>query len=364
MEKTFKTLITQKIEDSLHNHFGLDNYDEEICGKLKIGIKEKYLEIFKKIIHYKSTLKSSPPILKYVDDLQFIWDHLEPRDRNLLVDVVAYRSLGHKKVKLPVNTPSYWDTKEKVESLKYGNDTIDPHFRHFILHRFDLRSIGYTVELYSIAALIVAGFISEQYAYKMNDQYILQAEKGDVVLDVGACWGDTSLYFAHKVGETGKVFSFEFIPGNLKIYKTNMQLNPHLKDRIELVKHPVSDISDKKVYFQDKGPQSVISYDPFEAQTGNTTTITVDDFVDRYNISKVDFIKMDIEGSEPLALKGALNTIKKYRPKLAICIYHSHEDFVNIPKWLIKLNLGYKILLGHHSIYASETVIYANPGNR
>ena len=165
------------------------------------------------------------------------------------MDVVAYRSLGYKKVKLPLNTPSYWNAIAKVKSLRRGDDTIDPHFRHFVLHRFDLRSIGYNVELYSVAGLVVAGFITEQYAYKVNDKYILQAEKGDVVLDLGACWGDTSLYFADKVGETGKVFSFEFIPGNLKIYNINMQLNPHLKNRIELVEHPISDESDIKVYY-------------------------------------------------------------------------------------------------------------------
>ena len=57
-------------------------------------------------------------------------------------------------------------------------------------------------------------------------------------------------------------------------------------------------------------------------------------------------------------------TIKKHRPKLAIAIYHSLDDFVNIPKWLIGLDLGYKFYLGHYTIHAEETVLFAAPDRR
>ena len=140
-----------------------------------------------------------------------------------------------------------------------------------------------------------------------------------------------------------------------------MQLNAHYNNRIQLIENPVTDTTGQKVYYQDFGPGSTISTTPFTNQTGSTTTISIDDFVDSYNISKVDFIKMDIEGAEPAALRGAVNTIKKYRPKLAIAIYHGMEDFVNIPTWLKDLNLGYDFYLGHHTIHAEETIIYANP---
>jgi hypothetical protein len=74
---------------------------------------------------------------------------------------------------------------------------------------------------------------------------------------------------------------------------------------------------------------------------------------------KITFIKMDIEGAEYNAILGAHNTITKYRPKLAISIYHKPEDIWEIPSLILKMNPEYKLYLGHYSIAAAETVLYA-----
>ncbi len=81
--------------------------------------------------------------------------------------------------------------------------------------------IGYDIKLYFSDLGIVIDFILEQYTYKLGGKNIVQPEKGDVILDVGGCWGDTALYFASKVGENGKVYSFEFIPDNIKLFNIN-----------------------------------------------------------------------------------------------------------------------------------------------
>jgi FkbM family methyltransferase len=180
-----------------------------------------------------------------------------------------------------------------------------------------------------------------------------------VVLDIGACWGDSALYFACKTGEYGKVYSFEFIPDNIKLFTLNISLNPNLMRLIELIQQPVSNKSGDKIYFSDNGPGSKIEYEPFIGQSGQATTISIDDFVSNNTIDKVDFIKMDIEGAEPVALDGAIETIKRFKPKLAIAIYHSMDDFVNIPAWIINLNLGYKLYIGHYTIHSEETIIFA-----
>jgi hypothetical protein len=102
-----------------------------------------------------------------------------------------------------------------------------------------------------------------------------------------------------------------------------------------------------------------VLFEPFDDQTGTAITISIDDFVSANGITKVDFIKMDIEGAELKALKGAKQTIKKFKPKLAIAIYHSMEDFVTIPNWILNLNLDYNIFIGHYTIHSEETICFA-----
>ena len=73
------------------------------------------------------------------------------------------------------------------------------------------------------------------------------------------------------------------------------------------------------------------------------------------------FLKMDIEGGEFDALQGALETLKKYRPLLAISIYHRIDDYIRIP-YFLKNNLeGYRFFIRHHSRLADETVLYCSP---
>jgi len=71
------------------------------------------------------------------------------------------------------------------------------------------------------------------------------------------------------------------------------------------------------------------------------------------------YIKMDIEGSELRALEGAEKTIKAYKSKLAICVYHKPEDIIDIPLKILEINPNYKFYLRHYSYVETETVLYA-----
>ena len=85
--------------------------------------------------------------------------------------------------------------------------------------------------------------------------------------------------------------------------------------------------------------------------------MSVDETVDPAD--KITMIKMDIEGSELEALKGAKKTIQRDKPKLAICIYHKPEDMADIPLYIKELVPEYKLYIRHHSNFATETVLYA-----
>lgn len=364
----FKRALEEKLIQSRYNNYGVDNYDEYRFGEFpkeaafNSGPLFKTKILVKKIVGYKKTRFLSNYkdfLLKYEEGLQKIYEQIESNDKRLLVDIIAFRLLGYKKVKLPRNNKEYWDSIEISNSLVDRNDTYDPHFLHFILHRCDLNKIGYDLQLYFSGLGIAIDYIFEQYAYKSGGKTIVTVSNGDIVLDLGACWGDTALYFVSKTGKNGKVYSFEFLPDNIKVFNLNISFNPNLIKQIELIQRPVSNKSGDKIFFSDNGPASRIEFEPFDGQTGTATTISIDDFVRNNKIEKVDFIKMDIEGSEPVALKGAIETIIRFKPKLAIAIYHSMDDFVNIPDWIMKLKLGYKLYLGHYTIHSEETILFA-----
>jgi hypothetical protein len=68
---------------------------------------------------------------------------------------------------------------------------------------------------------------------------------------------------------------------------------------------------------------------------------------------------MDIEGAELDTLKGAEQLIKKYKPKLAVCVYHKFEDLYVIPQYLHSIVPAYKFVLRQHDCSLYETVLYA-----
>ena len=121
---------------------------------------------------------------------------------------------------------------------------------------------------------------------------------------------------------------------------------------ITLVPYGLWDSKDELGFTQGENATAKISSEA-------TNKIKVDSIDNICSDEKVTFIKMDIEGSEQKALQGAARVIKRDKPKLAICIYHSPEDLYEIPFWIKSIVPEYKLYIRHHSDTASETVVYA-----
>lgn len=91
---------------------------------------------------------------------------------------------------------------------------------------------------------------------------------------------------------------------------------------------------------------------------------TIDKTVESNEI--ITFIKMDIEGSEFNALKGATKTIKRCNPKLAISGYHRKDDLIQIPQFIKSIqlddsNIQYKFYLRQYTRFNCDFVLYAIP---
>lgn len=295
----------------------------------------------------------------HADDLDWLYARLEDSEsKSILLQVLAYRALGHEKVKLPLNNPDYWSALQRLERLAQGTESIDLHFLHFRAYRLPLSDLGYPIELFLTPGGTLNTFVLQQYRCRTDDGAI-EAQSGDIVIDAGGCYGDTALYFAHKTGGEGRVYSFEFLPENISIFERNMALNPSLADRITLVRAPLWSTTGQALFVEGEGPGTRVSQQAEAPQSRSVETLSIDDLVHRESIRRVDFIKMDIEGAELDSLKGAETTLKACRPRLAISVYHRLSDFWTIPQYLDQLDLGYRFWMRHFTIHQEETVLFA-----
>jgi len=294
---------------------------------------------------------------------EFLYNLLadEP-SRALLVKLIAYRILGHRKVKLPRNTPSYWRDIEEINKFRTAAEPLPIKFMDARLAVYDLRPLGYDISCHATPPGLACAVVQKQYEYHRGTVHC-KPQAGDVVIDAGGCWGETCLYFAHEAGPDGAVVAFEFIPSNLAVLKRNRELNPHLARNYHVVEHPVWSTAGLKLYYVDWGPGSRVTEDinKYHSWEGIAETVTIDGTLKSLGLDRVDFIKMDIEGAELDALKGAEASIRKHRPKLAISLYHKPDDFDSIPRYLAGLDLGYRFYLDHHTIYQNETVLFGVP---
>lgn len=280
---------------------------------------------------------------------------IDKYSKKKFIELMLARMIGYEYVKLVLNNNVYWNIREKIKNLIEGNDIIN--YGIWKLNFFNLNKVNIPLKLFSITLDIMCTFFLEQYCYK--HEQLIDVEDGDYVIDAGGCWGDNALCFANKVGTKGKVFSFEFVPNNVKIMDKNITLNPHLSKIIEIIRNPIWNISDFDLYFIDKGPSSFITDKDMKKVVNKVKSITIDDFVKKNSISKIDFIKIDIEGAELKALIGAKRVLSEFKPKLAISVYHSYKDIYKIPNFLSSLNLDYNFYFDHFTTYSEESILFA-----
>lgn len=192
--------------------------------------------------------------------------------------------------------------------------------------------------------------ISDQYYFRRGSTYI-GPEQGDVVLDCGACLGDTAIKMAAHVGPSGHVYSFDPMPTQVAIARDVAARNG-MSQIIDTRCCGVSNVNRSATKEQD-------GFGPGRPLELTDATITIDDFC--RDLPRVNYIKMDIEGSETDALTGAHETIARFRPKLAICLYHNPADLWSIPLEIKRRYPFYRLFLDHHSLHDEETVLYCAP---
>jgi FkbM family methyltransferase len=178
----------------------------------------------------------------------------------------------------------------------------------------------------------------------------------DVIIDGGTFGGQEAMLFAKKAPK-GKVYTFDPWGGE----QISDRVNFDLQRNLEIVQKALWNKS-ANLYFN-ANPIGMHAAGAFvsETQDGDLPCIkgiSIDDFVKEKKLPEINFIKMDIEGSEVEAIKGASETISKFKPKLAICVYHRPEHFYEIADLVLEFNPTYKMGFGHYSPHLDESVMY------
>ena len=187
----------------------------------------------------------------------------------------------------------------------------------------------------------------------VGNQYFIDSVKlsdDEVFVDCGAYTGDTVNAFICETNMKYKhIYSFEPDTHNFKEL-TKLQSN---LSRFTCINKGTWNEKTILKFINSGSMGSLIS------QNGDTH-IEVDTIDNILNGQAATYIKMDIEGAELPSLIGAEKTIRNYKPKLAISVYHRHDDLLTIPHYIKSLNNEYKFYLrAHYKPYFNDMVLYA-----
>lgn len=161
-------------------------------------------------------------------------------------------------------------------------------------------------------------------------------------------------------GETTKYFFDHFKGGHAYVFEPNPK-------QFEITRNALSNYTGAELFpYGLYDENTTLNFSECENDAGSAKisddgkiTIEVRKMDDLLKNRPVTFIKMDIEGSELAALRGAEQIIREQRPKLAICVYHKPEDIWEIPSLILDYHPDYRLYLRHYSISYTETVLYA-----
>jgi FkbM family methyltransferase len=233
----------------------------------------------------------------------------------------------------------YIEQKAKIiEAFSYLNDeqSREQFYRHLKVR------IGYSFNELPDA--------STDNQYFPND--IIKLTEPEIFLDCGAFTGDTlNDYLKYANVPFKKYICLEPDPQNLIALNNN--INSKNLTNIEVIEIAVGNENAVLKFDATGGGGAGLS----DTGSINVNCVRIDDFFNE----EFTFMKFDIEGAELSALKGAYNTIHKYKPKLAVCIYHLPNDLWEIILYIKEQFPFYDLSVRTHQYDGLDFVLYAIP---
>jgi len=173
-------------------------------------------------------------------------------------------------------------------------------------------------------------------------------ERNDVVVDCGTAEGLFSFLIAQRCK---KIYMIEPLPDFVKCLKKTFA--PF--DNVEILQFAISDIETNAILSMNGIASSVVS----QGEGIDVKVTTLDSLFFEKGIS-VSYLKIDVEGYDYLAIKGAVNLIKKYKPKIAVAVYHDFAHENQIRNFLKSIAPEYKFLSkGIYQNTGSPVILHA-----
>jgi FkbM family methyltransferase len=135
---------------------------------------------------------------------------------------------------------------------------------------------------------------------------------GSVVLDVGTYSGVQTVRFSKIVGNTGKVYAFE--PDKESFETLLMNLSEHKCDNVIALNYGLYDFDGVLCFNSSGGMGAGVDMNGNDEIVVKTLSTTVEEL----KIDKIDFIKMDIEGSEVPVLTSSREILRNFKPRLIV----------------------------------------------
>ncbi|MBO6302075.1 MAG: FkbM family methyltransferase [Ruminiclostridium sp.] len=201
----------------------------------------------------------------------------------------------------------------------------------------------------------LSGMYTKPYSHSPEyfDERIIVPGDNETFIDCGAYTGDSCIGFfeflkRNNIKTYNKCVAFEPDPENFR----KMEKNLKFYKNIEMLNAGAYDKKDVLHFSPGKDMGSRLD-------SAGKISVNVDSIDNVLNGEEATIIKMDIEGAELSALKGAEKTIRKYKPRLAICVYHKTDDLLTIPDYILSINPDYKLYFRNYCAQSCDAILYA-----
>lgn len=246
------------------------------------------------------------------------------------------------------------------------NKLIDIYFkRTYLLNWIPVKSVLVKIDGAILSLPMILDYIilvkpdweekEREFMTKLNLNY---NNNNAIVMDIGANIGIYTILLSH-IYPKAKIIAIEASPTIFEMLRSNCKLNNLLfpsRSNVLLINKAISDKDDITTEFYEKHSMSTMLKEFLTNLSSTILTnkdqlnkklvkaVTIDNLVETIGVNEISLLKIDVEGAEVLALKGAIKTLTHKKIKNMVIEYHSLENYNYIVKLLEEKELGYTIV--------------------